>query len=144
MPGFGCSGGGRSPVDVDHYDQGMDFWLFVHLVAMAFFVGGQLMLAAVVVPVVRGGADDDAMKNVARRFGIGSAIAIAFLIVSGVAMASNYNLWSTPEFHAKMGLFVAVLIALGLHIKFSGSHVLMAVTFLLSLGVVWTGIALPA
>jgi len=122
----------------------VDFWLFLHLVAMAFFVGGQLMLAAVVVPVVRAGDETGAMKAVARRFGIGSAIAIAVLIVSGVVMASHYNLWSTPEFHLKMGLFVAVLLALGLHMKFSGSHVLMAVTFLLTLGVVWTGIALPA
>jgi hypothetical protein len=111
---------------------------------MAFLVGGQLMLAAVVVPVVRTGSDPAAMKAVAQRFGIGSAIAIAVLIVSGMVMASHYNLWSTPEFHAKMGLFLAVLIALGLHIKFSGSHVLMAITFLLTLGVVWTGIALPA
>lgn len=122
----------------------MDFWLFLHLVAMAFFVGGQLMLAAVVVPVVRNGSDPEAMKAVARRFGIGSAVAIAVLIVSGVVMASHYNLWSTPEFHIKMTLFVAVLVALGLHIKFSGSHVLMAITFLLTLGVVWTGIALPS
>ena len=122
----------------------MDFWLFLHLVAMAFFVGGQLMLAAVVVPVVRSGSNPDAMKAVAQRFGIGSAVAIAVLIVSGVAMASHYNLWSAPEFHIKMTLFVALLVSLGLHIKFSNSHVLMAITFLLSLGVVWTGIALPA
>ena len=122
----------------------MDFWLFLHLVAMAFFVGGQLMLAAVVVPVVRSGPDDGAMKAVARRFGIGSAIAIAVMIVSGIVMASHYNLFTTPEFHIKMTLFIAVLVALGLHMKFSGSHVLMAITFLLTLGVVWTGIALPA
>ena len=122
----------------------MDFWLFLHLVAMAFFVGGQLMLAAVVVPVVRDGSDDGAMKAVARRFGVGSAIAIAVMIVSGIVMASHYNLFTTPEFHIKMTLFIAVLVALGLHMKFSGSHVLMAITFLLTLGVVWTGIALPA
>lgn len=121
----------------------MDFWLFLHLVAMAFFVGGQLMLAAVVVPVVRGGDNPDAMKAVARRFGIGSAVAIGVLILSGLIMASHYNLWSVPEFHIKMTLFLAVLVALALHIKFSNSHVLMAVTFLLTLGVVWTGIMLP-
>lgn len=122
----------------------MNFWLFVHLVAMAFFLGGQLMLAAVVVPVMRSGGSPDAMKDVARRFGIGSAVAIALLIVSGMAMASYYNVWSAPEFHIKMGLFLALLISLGLHIKFSGSHVLMGITFVLTLGVVWTGISLPA
>lgn len=121
----------------------MNFWLFLHLVAMAFFLGGQLMLAAVVVPVIRNGSDPDAMKTVAQRFGIGSAIAIAVLIVSGMALGSYYNIWSAPEFHIKMTLFVALLVSLGLHIKFSGSHVLMAITFVLTLGVVWTGIALP-
>ena len=122
----------------------MDFWLFIHLLAMAYFVGGQLMLAAVVVPVVRSGSDPGEMKAVARRFGIGTAVAIVVLIISGVVMASHYNLFSTPEFHLKMGLFLAVLVALGLHMKFSDSRALMAITFLLSLGVVWAGIALPA
>jgi len=122
----------------------MDFWLFLHLIAMAFFLGGQLMLAAVVVPVVRGDGDPAAMKAVAQRYGIGSAIAIAVLIVSGVVMAAHYNLFSTPEFHLKMGLFVALLVALGLHIKFSDSNFLRAAILLLTLGVVWAGIALPA
>ena len=122
----------------------MNFWLFLHLVAMAFFLGGQLMLAAVVVPVVRKGSDPEAMKAVAQRFGIGSAIAIAILIVSGMALGSDYNIWSAPEFHIKMTLFVALLVSLGLHIKFSNSHILMGITFVLTLGVVWTGIALPA
>jgi putative copper export protein len=121
----------------------MDFWLFLHLVAMAFFVGGQIMLAAVVVPAVRGRTDPAVMKQVARNFGLGSAIAIGVLIVSGMSLAGEYNLWSTSEFHLKMGLFVAVLVALLLHMKFSGSHALMAITFILSLAVVWAGIALP-
>ena len=121
----------------------MDFWLFLHLVAMAFFLGGQLMLAAVVVPVVRSDGDPVAMKAVARRYGVGSAVAIVVLIISGVVMAAHYNLWSTPEFHLKMGLFIALLVALGLHIKFSDSNFLRAAILLLTLGVVWAGIALP-
>jgi putative copper export protein len=121
----------------------MDFWLFLHLVAMAFFLGGQLMLAVAVVPAVRGHADPSVMKQVARNFGLGSAVAIGVLIVSGMAMAGEYNLWSDPAFHVKMGLFVATLVALGLHMKFSGSHALMAMTFVLTLGIVWAAIQLP-
>ncbi|HUA69886.1 MAG TPA: hypothetical protein VMA96_02345 [Solirubrobacteraceae bacterium] len=53
----------------------MTFWngvLWLHLLAMAFFVGGQLMLAAVVVPVLRGLEDRAALRAAARRFGIGT------------------------------------------------------------------------
>lgn len=122
----------------------MDFWLFLHLVAMAFFLGGQLMLAAVVVPVVRNGGDGSAMKAVARRFGIGSAIAIVVLIITGVIMGYEYNVWSLPAFHVKMTFFILTLGALLLHLKFRESHVLMAVTFLLTLGIVAAATAFPA
>ena len=49
---------------------------FLHVLAMAFFVGGQILLVAAVVPVLRGG-DESVMRAVARRFGIGSAGALA-------------------------------------------------------------------
>jgi hypothetical protein len=120
----------------------MDFWLFLHLVAMAFFLGGQLMLAVAVVPAVRGRTDPEVMTRIAQNFGVGSAVALGVLLLSGLSMASHYDLWSSGEFHLKMGLFVVMLGALGLHMKFSGSHVLMAVTFLLTLAIVWVGIQL--
>lgn len=121
----------------------MDFWLFLHLVAMAFFLGGQLMLAAAVVPAVKGRTDPEVMKQVARNFGLGSAVAIGVLILSGLTMAGDYNLWSDGEFHLKMGLFVAMLAAVLLHIRFSDSNLLRATTVLLTLAIVWVGIQLP-
>ncbi len=60
----------------------MDIWTVVHVVhllAMAFFVGGQIMLAAVLVPVFRGREE---MKIVARRFAVGSLIALGLLILT--------------------------------------------------------------
>ena len=66
-------------------------WL--HLLAMAFFVGGQLFLAACVVPVVRG--DRPRMQAVARRFGWGTLVALAVLLATGAAMASHYGDWSS-------------------------------------------------
>jgi hypothetical protein len=50
--------------------------LWLHLVAMAFFVGGQLMLAAVVVPVLRGREEGVPLRAAARRFGFGTLAAI--------------------------------------------------------------------
>jgi uncharacterized membrane protein len=42
-------------------------WL--HLLAMAFFVGGQLFLAAAVLPVERRAPDRTRLRAIARRFG---------------------------------------------------------------------------
>ena len=51
-----------------------DLWLLVralHLLAMAFFVGGQLLLVLAVVPVERQRPDRERLRAVARRFGWG-------------------------------------------------------------------------
>jgi putative copper export protein len=68
---------------------GHDFWqavLYIHLLAMAFIVGGQLVFGFAVVPVLRGDSGRDRMRAIARRFGYGSLVALGVLIVSGWAM----------------------------------------------------------
>ena len=67
----------------------MTFWngaLWLHLVAMAFFIGGQLMLATIVVPVLRGFADRGPLRSAARRFGFGTLIAVGVLVATGAAL----------------------------------------------------------
>src|SRR5215212_4458187 len=97
----------------------MDLWLavrYLHLLALAFFVGGQLVLAAAVVPVARRDARD-VLRAVARRFAWGSAAAILVLVATGSAMASHYDRWSDATLHAKLAL-VALLGALVLwHVR---------------------------
>ena len=46
----------------------MTFALYLHLLAMATFVGGQLVLGLAVVPGLRG-RDREGLRAVARRFG---------------------------------------------------------------------------
>jgi uncharacterized membrane protein len=119
------------------------FWdgiLCLHLLGMAFFVGGQLMLAAVVVPVLRGLPDRAPLRAAARRFGIGTAIALGVLILSGVALASHEHKWSDSTLQVKLGLVAVVLILIGAHMRRPESHVLDAAIFLLSLAIVWLGI----
>ena len=115
-------------------------WL--HLLAMAFFVGGQLFLAAVVVPALRGAETRPALRAVARRFGAGTLVAIGVLLATGIAMASHYQLWSDPTLHVKLTL-VAIVGALVLaHMRRPDLHALEGMIFLGSLAIVWLGLAL--
>jgi uncharacterized membrane protein len=123
----------------------MSFWngvLWLHLLAMAFFVGGQLMLAAIVVPVLRsaGNGDRVALRAAARRFGIGTLIAVLVLVVTGVAMASHFHRWSDSTLQVKLGLVVLVGVLIGAHMRRPEWHVLDAGIFLVSLAIVWLGI----
>jgi len=115
-------------------------WL--HLLAMAFFVGGQMMLAAVVVPAGRRSADRESLRLIARRFGYGTLVALLVLIATGTAMAFHLDLWSNGTFHVKLALIVVVGALLVWHIRRSDMHILEAMIFLLSLAIVWLGLYL--
>jgi putative copper export protein len=121
----------------------MNFWngvLWLHLLAMAFFVGGQLMLAAIVVPVLRGHEDRVPLRSAARRFGIGTLIAVAVLVLTGAAMATHLHRWSDSTLQVKLGLVVLVAILIGAHMRRPAWHVLDAAIFLVSIAIVWLGI----
>ncbi len=121
----------------------MSFWngvLWLHLVAMAFFVGGQLMLAAVVVPVLRGAESRTALRAAARRFGIGTLIAVAVLVLSGAALAGHTHRWGDSTLQVKLGLVVLVGLLIAAHMRRPDWHVLDAAIFLVSLAIVWLGI----
>jgi uncharacterized membrane protein len=123
----------------------MHFWFIVrwlHLLAMAFFVGGQFVVAAAVVPVLRGGDDPVELRAVARRFGWGTLVAFAVLIATGAAMASHLQLWSDGTFQLKLGLVVAVAALLLWHVRSPQLHILEAIVFVLSLVIVWIGLYL--
>jgi uncharacterized membrane protein len=115
-------------------------WL--HLIAMAFFVGGQLFLAAVVVPVLRGGDNREQIRRVARGFGVGSGIAILVLVITGSLMASHFHRWGDEDLHIKLGLVVLVGLLIGWHTRRPELHALEGLVFLASLAIVWLGIAI--
>jgi putative copper export protein len=121
---------------------GWEIVRFLHLLAMAFFVGGQLVLVAAVVPVMRGEENRDQMRAMARKFGIGSAVAFAVLIVTGSMMAGHYDLWSDWKLQLKLGLVLLTIILIGWHTRRPQQHWLEGVVFLLSLAIVWLGVSL--
>jgi uncharacterized membrane protein len=119
-----------------------DAVLFLHLIAMAFFLGGQLVLAGAIVPVLRGEEDRERLRAVARRFGWGSVIALGVLIATGTAMASHLHLWPSGTLHVKLALVAVALILVIVHLRFSRAHLLQAAIFLVTLAIVWEGIQL--
>lgn len=121
----------------------MTFWngvLWLHLLGMAFFVGGQLMLAAIVVPVLRPLEDRALLRAAARRFGIGTVIAFGVLIVTGVALASHEHRWSDSTLQVKIALVAVLGVVIAAHMRRPEWHVLDGLVFGLSVAIVWLGI----
>ena len=123
----------------------METWTvvrFLHLVGISFFVGGQLMLVAAVTPAVRRRGDDDTMQLVARRFGIGSVVALAVAVATGVAMASHFSLWGDEMLQAKLMVLAFVVVLAALHVISPTSRALSYGVVASSLLVLWLGVEL--
>lgn len=119
------------------------FWngvLWLHLLAMAFFVGAQLMLAVVVVPVLRGVGEGQPLRAAARRFGFATLAAFLVLIATGAAMASHLHRWGDSTLQVKLGLVVLVAVLIHLHMRRPEWHAVDSAIFLTSLAIVWLGI----
>lgn len=120
-------------------------WLAVralHVLAMALFVGGQLVLVAAVIPAARAHGDRTQLRAVARRFGWASLGAILVLLATGSAMASHDHLWSDETLRVKLALVAVVGVLVGVHLRRPRSHVIEGLVFLVSLAIVWLGLAL--
>ena len=122
----------------------MNLLTWLHLIAMAFFVGGQLVLAVAIVPVLRGVNDGEPMRAVARRFGYGTLVALGVLLITGMVMATHLKLGSAWQLHAKMGLFVLLGVLILIHMKKPKLHALDALIFIGSLVAVWLGVSLAS
>jgi uncharacterized membrane protein len=115
---------------------------YLHELSFIFFVGGQLLLVVAVTPAIRRHGSDAAMKEAARRFGMGSAVALLVLIATGIALASHFDDWSRDVLHVKLGLVVIVFLLLGLHVVRPRTRGLSLVMVEVSLGIVWCGVQL--
>lgn len=122
-----------------------DLWqaiLYVHLTAVAFFFGGQLVLGAVIVPIERANPDRERLRAMARRFGYGSLIALVVLVITGVALASHLHLWSSNTLHVKLALVGAVLGLTVAHLRWPRAHALQGAVLLATAAIAWLGLDL--
>jgi uncharacterized membrane protein len=115
-------------------------WL--HLLAMAFFVGGQLVLVAAVVPAFRGDTERDRLRAIARRFGWGSLVALLILLATGAAMASHFHDWGVGKLHVKLVLVAVAGLLILVHMRRPQQHWIEGIVFIVSLAIVWLGVAI--
>ena len=120
---------------------GWELVRFLHLLGVALFVGGQLMLVLVVTPTLRG-QDPALMRSAARRFGIVSVGALLVIIATGAALASHFDRWSDPTLHWKIGLLVLVIVLTGLHTRVPYARAISYAVLVISLVIFWLGVAL--
>lgn len=116
--------------------------LYLHLLAMAFFVGGQLLIAVAVVPVERRNPDPERLRGIARRFGYGTLVALGVLLATGIAMASHYELWDSGILQAKLAVVAAVFVLTLVHLRHPSATFLHGLIFVGSLAIVWLGVDL--
>jgi uncharacterized membrane protein len=117
---------------------------YLHLLAMAFFVGGQLFLVAAVVPSLRSDDDRDRerIRAIARRFGWGTLAAITVLIGTGIPLASHFHQWESGTLHVKLALVAVVAGLVMWHMRRPQVHALEGAIFVGSLAIVWLGVSL--
>ena len=121
----------------------MDEWTvvrFLHILGIVFFLGGQLVVAAAVAPVLRG--HEEPMRDIARRFGIGSVVALVVIIASGAGLASEFSRWDDPMLQAKIGLLVLVFVLLGMHVLTPYTRAVSLAVLLTTLVITWFGVNL--
>lgn len=121
-------------------DTGWHLVLALHLLAMAFFVGGQLFLALAVVPVERRAPDRERLRAIARRFGWGTLAAVGVLAATGAAMADHFHQWDNPKLQVKLALVAAVAVLVVWHMRRPEWHALEGAIFVCSLAIVWLGV----
>lgn len=112
---------------------------FLHVLGAALWVGGQLAVSLVVLPLARRMLDTDRraelLTAIGRRFGVlTAAVFLPVQLVTGVALAWHHGVtWASlaePGYGrtltAKLVLFAAVMVAAALHGRASGRRPVFA------------------
>lgn len=120
-------------------------WL--HLVAAATWLGGMIVLAALVAAFRRHGVERPVLQLAARRFGQVSWAAMIVAVATGLAQAHLMHFpWSYRPLHAKIGIVtITVVVALvhsrtAAHLKPAARGAMEATLLLLSLAIFFAAV----
>lgn len=119
---------------------------YLHIIGAAVWVGGLIVVAALV-PAVRKATDDrEVIRAVARRFGVISWVALALQVTTGIIMILD-RAWD-QTLMLKIGLvMVSALLAAWHSVASRGQSAALrgatqGVILILALAIVWVGTAL--
>jgi putative copper export protein len=91
----------------------MDVVFYLHLLGATVWIGGLIVVAALVPAVRKVTTDREVIRAVARRFGVVSWIALGTLVLSGAWMAAD-RVWGTV-LSTKVSLVLVSAILAGWH-----------------------------
>lgn len=121
----------------------MDVLLYLHILGAAVWVGGLIVVGALV-PAIRAQTDDmEVVRAVARRFGLVSWIALTVQVTTGSLMLFD-RVWTTT-LSVKIGLVVASAIFAAWHSLFARQQspalrgAIQGIILILALVIVWLG-----
>lgn len=124
----------------------MDVLLYLHILGAAVWVGGLIVVGALV-PVIRDATEgSEVVRAVARRFGVVSWIALAVQVTTGSLMLFD-RVWSTT-LTVKIGLVIVSAILAAWHSVFARQQTpavrggIQGMILLLALVIVWLAIQL--
>ncbi len=100
------------------------------------------MLVAAVAPALRTRGEDETMRLIARRFGLGCIAALALAVATGIAVASHFSLWPSHMLQIKLMVLVLVVVLTILHTLSPTSRTISCAITAASLLVVWLGVKL--
>jgi uncharacterized membrane protein len=129
--------------------EALPFLRFVHLVAAAVWLGGMIVLAALVMAFRREGVDRSILQIAARQFGRVSWTAMVVAVVTGLAQMHAMHLpWSYGPLHLKLGLVVVTVVVALVHTKTAKNAkpaargAMEGILLLLSLGIFFAAVRL--
>jgi putative copper export protein len=89
---------------------------FVHLVAAATWLGGLIVLGALVPALRKAGADVELLRAAARRFAVVSWTAMGLAVAAGLLQVVAMHLpWTYGRLHVKITLVVVAIALAGFH-----------------------------
>jgi len=124
------------PTQVAAHQITFNMWMLLALILDAIAIAGQSIVARHL------GAENAVAARAAAVRMVWWSIAVGVLLATGALLAGHFGRWSDPTLHLKLALVALTGVIVVWHMRRPHTHALHGVVFVLSLVIVWLGLAL--